>query len=307
MKNVIKYYFNLDIDNIRLINDDYFFLYDGVEYILSRVDVDNYDMNNVFKLNLLLLNYNNLFHQIILNKDNMITTIVGHDHYVLLKININRNKQIGMTDILDFMIPIKVDNNLLSKVNQFDWVNLWKSKIDYFEYYTNSSDDKNIYLNELINYYIGLGENAISYVEDTLSKFNVSDLVVSHRRIDSNYTLLDLYNPLNITIDHITRDVSEYFKSLFIDKKYNLNDLERYFNMFNFNEAEYRLLFGRMLFPSFFFDSYELYVKDKLEEKKLLDIVNRIEEYEKFLKKIYLLISKMYYIPEIKWLKKVDI
>lgn len=307
MKNVIKYYFNLDIDNIRLINDDYFFLYDGVEYILSRIDVDNYDMNNVFKLNLLLLNYNNLFHQIILNKDNMITTIVGHDHYVLLKININRNKQIGMTDILDFMIPIKVDNNLLSKVNQFDWVNLWKSKIDYFEYYTNSSDDKNIYLNELINYYIGLGENAISYVEDTLSKFNVSDLVVSHRRIDSNYTLLDLYNPLNITIDNITRDVSEYFKSLFIDKKYNLNDLERYFNMFNFNEAEYRLLFGRMLFPSFFFDSYELYVKDKLEEKKLLDIVNRIEEYEKFLKKIYLLISKMYYIPEIKWLKKVDI
>lgn len=306
MKNLIKYYFNLDIDNIRLINDDYFFLYDGIEYIFSRVDVDNYDMNNVFKLNMLLLNYNSLFHQIVLNKDNMITTIVGHNHYVLLKVNINRNKQIGMMDILNFMIPVKIDNNLLSKVNQFDWVNLWKSKIDYFEYYTNSIDDKNIYLNELINYYIGLGENAISYVEDTLSKFNISNLVVSHRRIDYHYTLLDLYNPLNITIDHITRDVSEYFKSLFINKKYSLNDLEKYFDMFNFNEAEYRLLFGRMLFPSFFFDSYELYVKDKLDEKKLLDIINRIEEYEKFLKKIYLLISDVYYIPEIKWLKRVD-
>lgn len=307
MKNLIKYYFNFDITNIRLINNDYYFLYNGKEYMFLCVDIEKYDMNNIFRFNMLLLNYNSLFHRIILNKDNMITTIVGNNHYVLLKININRNKQIGINDILNFMIPISMENKLLSKVNQFDWVNLWRSKIDYFEYYTNSIDNKNIFLNELINYYIGLGENAISYIEDTLVDFKVSNLVVSHRRIDCNYTLLDLYNPLNITIDHVVRDISEYFKSLFINKKYNLNDMEKYFSMFMFTEGEYRLLFGRMLFPSFFFDNYELYVKNKIEEKKMLDIVNRIGEYEKFLKKMYLLISEKYYIPEVRWLKKVDI
>lgn len=307
MKSLIKYYFNFDIANIRLINNDYYFLYNGIEYVFLCVDIEKYDMNNIFRFNMQLLNYNSLFHQIILNKDNMITTIVGNNHYVLLKININGNKQIGINDILNFMIPISMENKLLSNANQFDWINLWRSKIDYFEYYTNSIDTKNIFLNELINYYIGLGENAISYIEDTLVNFKVSNLVVSHRRIDCNYTLLDLYNPLNVTIDHVTRDISEYFKSLFINKKYDLNDLDRYFSMFIFAEGEYRLLFGRMLFPSFFFDNYELYVKNKLEEKKMLDIVNRVGEYEKFLKKMYLLISEKYSIPEVRWLKKVDI
>ena len=307
MKSLIKYYFNFDIANIRLINNDYYFLYNGIEYVFLCVDIEKYDMNNIFRFNMQLLNYNSLFHQIILNKDNMITTIVGNNHYVLLKININGNKQIGINDILNFMIPISMENKLLSNANQFDWINLWRSKIDYFEYYTNSIDTKNIFLNELINYYIGLGENAISYIEDTLVNFKVSNLVVSHRRIDCNYTLLDLYNPLNVTIDHVTRDISEYFKSLFINKKYDLNDLDRYFSMFIFAEWEYRLLFGRMLFPSFFFDNYELYVKNKLEEKKMLDIVNRVGEYEKFLKKMYLLISEKYSIPEVRWLKKVDI
>lgn len=309
MKNLIKYYFGFNIDNIRLINNDYYFLYNGIEYVFMHIDIDKYDMNNIFRFNMLLLNYNRLFHQIILNRNNMITTVVGNEHYILLKININKNKQIELQDILNFMLPIQIDDKFLAKVSGFDWVNLWKSKIDYFEYYTNNLDSYNPLLNELINYYIGLGENAISYVDDTLSKFKVpsDSLVVSHRRIDYDYTLFDLYNPLNITIDHMTRDIVEYFKGLFIKKKYNLNDIERYINLFNFNESEYRLFFGRMLFPSFFFDSYELYVKDKIEEKDLLDIVNRIDEYEKFLKKIYLLICDKCYIPEVKWLKKVDI
>lgn len=308
MRNLINYYFGFNIDSIRLINNNYYFLYNGIQYIFGFVELSKCDINSIFKFNILLRNYNSLFHEIIPNKDNMITTMVGNDHYVLLKVNVNKNKRIELKDIVSCMMPIRIDSHLLAKINQFDWVNLWQSKIDYFEYYTNQVDN-NPFLNELINYYIGLGENAISYIIDTLNNFNidVNNLVVSHRRIEPDYTLFDLYNPLNIIIDHMTRDVSEYFKGLFIKNKYNLNDMEKYINLFYFNELEYRLFFGRLLFPSFFFDNYELYVNGEIKEKEFLNIVNRIEEYEKFLKRIYILISSKVYIPGINWLKKVDV
>lgn len=309
MKNLIKYYFGLNIDNLRLIGKDYYFLNNGIQYIFSYVDINKYDINTIFRFNNVLLNYNTYFHQIILNRDNQSTTIVGNNHYILLKVNITKNKQIDINDIIDCMIPLQIEKTLLSKINRFDWINLWKNKIDYFEYYTNSTDYENPYLNELINYYIGLGENAISYIGDTLESFKIPDtsLVVSHRRVDYNYTLLDLYNPLNITIDHRTRDISEYFKGLFINKKYNYTDINKYFDQLDFSEEEYRLFFGRLLFPSFFFDNYELYIEKKIKEKELLSLVNRINEYEQFLKSIFILINKRYYIPQINWLKKVDI
>ena len=47
--------------------------------------------------------------------------------------------------------------------------------------------------------------------------------------------------------------------------------------------------------------------EEQVKKKDLLNISNRIKEYEQFLKQIYLIIIKKYKIPEIKWIKKVDI
>ena len=309
MKNLINFNFGFNIDNIRLVNNNYYFLYSNIQYVFYCVDINKYDLNGVFKFSILLHNYNSLFHEIIPNKDNQITTMVGSEHYVLLKVNVNKNKCIELHDVVDCMMSVKIDNRFFNRNNQFDWVSLWQSKMDYFEYYINNVDGNNPYLNELINYYIGLGENAISYVIDTLDGFSgaFDNFVVSHRRIDPDYTIFDLYNPLNVIVDHMTRDIAEYFKGLFIKNKYNLRDIEKKMSLIHFNELEYRLFFGRLLFPSFFFDNYELYVNGKIKEKTLLSIVNRIGEYEVFLKKIHVFISSRVHIPEINWLKKVDV
>lgn len=309
MKNLINYYFGFHIDNIRLIHNKYYFLHNNQQYIFTSIDINRVDINNVFRFNMLLRNYNSLFHEIIPNKDNMVTTMVENEYYVLLKINIDVNKFIDLYDIVDFMFPIRLKGQLLDIFNQSDWVNLWKNKIDYFEHYTNNIENNSPFINELINYYVGLGENAISYVADTMDKFNASnnELVVSHRRIDYDYTLFDLYNPLSITIDYRARDIAEYFKGLFLKGKYSIEDISKCIKLLHFNELDYRLLFGRMLFPSFFFDNYELFVMGHLEEKSFLKMVNRVEEYEKFLKEIYIIISDLVYIPFVEWLKNVDV
>ena len=64
--------------------------------------------------------------------------------------------------------------------------------------------------------------------------------------------------------------------------------------------------YGRLLYPSYFFDLYDEIINDNLQE----DIINRIiiknKDYEIFLKEIYFYIVNKYnkYIPEIDWLIK---
>ena len=60
-----------------------------------------------------------------------------------------------------------------------------------------------------------------------------------------------------------------------------------------------------MLYPSYFFDCFSKYIlEDKLCEDELMHILERVDEYEDFLRDIYYEIKKTYDIPEITWLLK---
>lgn len=308
MKNLIEYYYNLDIDSIRMIDNNYYFIQENVNYIFMYLDINKYDIDKIFKFNMYLKNISYLFDDIIINKENNIVTSYEHKHFMLVRINITNNKMIKFKDILYFMIPI-MNKELIMNYNNFNWADLWKNKIDNLENYTKQLDNQDHHINILINYYIGMGENAINYIENAFDslKHNPIKLTISHRRINYNDTWIDLYNPINLIIDHVSRDVGEYFKSLFLNKKYSIDQLEKYIDKLNFNDFDFRCLFSRLLFPSYFFDMYEQYLDKKIKKKDLLNISNRIKEYEQFLKQIYLIIIKKYKIPEIKWIKKVDI
>ena len=61
---------------------------------------------------------------------------------------------------------------------------------------------------------------------------------------------------------------------------------------------------GRMLFPSNYFDYYEKIVNDTIAENKIIEIIEKSEDYEYFLKVIYLKMKKKYQIQRIDWLDK---
>ena len=64
------------------------------------------------------------------------------------------------------------------------------------------------------------------------------------------------------------------------------------------------LLFGRLLFPTFFFDMFDKYEDNKLDNKKLISIYNKTTEYEAFLHNVYLIIKKRNNIISVPWLNK---
>ena len=92
-----------------------------------------------------------------------------------------------------------------------------KSKFNKKNTLTQNTLFKYPYIYNTVDYYIGLGENAITYMKELNDNINSSSLSITHRRIGVNSTMFDLYNPLNLIIDYKVRDVSEYLKDAFFN------------------------------------------------------------------------------------------
>ena len=108
-----------------------------------------------------------------------------------MRVYINENKVIDISEI-NFINYYNENINVHRILNRTDWGNLWSNKIDFFEHHISEVEKKYPVLKESLNYFIGLGENAIAYVKNTNmevkpSRYDV--LTVSHRRIKSYQTL----------------------------------------------------------------------------------------------------------------------
>lgn len=181
-------------------------------------------------------------------------------------------------------------------LDRSNWISLWSNKLDYYEYQQLHIKNYN-YILESFNYYLGLAENAISYI-----RYNFYDsympLVISHKRIkEKNY-----YNPTNLILDYRARDISQYLKYIFFNNKYLDFNFNKFFKELNLSRNDYILIYGRLLFPCFYFDLYDEIIINKLDQKKIVSIVNRTIEYENYLNLIHSEISKFVEIPKIDWL-----
>ncbi len=306
MRNVINYYYNFDIYNLRKIKDNYFLNFKNNLYLFWKVDY-KIDISYVQEL-LKSIQFIPEFHTIILNRDNQILTFDGNDYYVLLKINIKYNKIVSIDDLLK-LNSVNVLSKQIGKFSKFNWIELWSKKIDYLEYYMDTKDNIDDNIKSIFNYFIGLGENAINYIKKTFEDERATEsdnLTLCHNRITTNYTLYDLYNPLNIIVDHISRDVAEYLKSLFYTRKYNLHKIEYIIKKANLSNFGSRLLLGRIIFPTFFFDLLDDYEINNFSSDEIIDVYNRTSEYEKFIFMVYSTITnnKKNAIPNVYWLNK---
>ena len=184
-----------------------------------------------------------------------------------------------------------------------NWYLLITRKIDYLEYQRNHLKNRDKTLLTSFDYYIGMAENSVSYFNSAIKSVKPTDidrLSITHRRIYSlNYN--NYYDPLSIVIDHESRDISEYLKYIFLKDEYDINTLKRFFDSLNLSQYGYLLLYSRMLYPSFYFDSYENIVNNNKSVKELVKIIKRSSEYEEYLNTIYKLINRKIKIPKVDW------
>lgn len=308
MKNVINYYYNLNPNKInKIFNYYYFYLNNELYYFIIYTRKPD-DINAIYTFNQDLIKNNILINEIINNKNNTILTPVNKIPYILIKIQINQNKQITLPEINYLSnIRIKYPNNLMRS----NWANLWANKIDYLEYQLEQNYQKYPLLSKSFNYFVGLTENAISYLNNTITtlKPEKNDIgVISHDTISINDSIYSIYNPLNIIIDHKSRDIAEYIKISFFNDNYKIFDeLDEYFKHNYFSYYGMNLLIARILYPSFYFEIYDNIINKEANENQIIKITSRINEYETYLQEIFKYLQKYYNIKEINWIKKSGI
>lgn len=291
MKNLIKYYYNLLIYDYKKKDNKFIFSIGNIEYefVLFK---GNLDM--LLQIYTLLISNNIYCHEIVANKDNSVITIYENNMYLLLKKNINIDKNIELNDIIKYDRFIKINDNL-------NWKKLWQEKIDYYEYQINQLGIKYKVLTESFSYYIGLCENAINllnYIQTDKIKMHIT-----HRRIENDEKIDGFCNPINIIIDNITRDIAEYIKINIINEKIEHNIVLNYLYYLNLDQNEYILLFARLLYPSYYFDEYDKIIQEIIPEDRINFLIKKNNYYEMFLKKVYELIKIKCKFPQIEWME----
>lgn len=305
MKNILAYYYSLHPEEISHVDDKYFFKYMGNSYVFQVFNRPLSDIDALYKINREMINRNILVHEIILNNENRILTYVNNIPYILMEVYVNKDAGITLPEVCHInsnSINIECDKI----IQRYDWVTLWETKNDYFEAQINEIGKKYPNLCNYANYYIGLAENAISYVRSAMSVDDTVYTSICHKRINCCDTLFCLYNPINYVCDYRVRDIAEYIKNAFFEGKDVYKIVYEYFSNNYLSYKEALLFYGRLLYPSYFFDLHDDIVNNDLPESKIENIVIKADEYESFLLNIYLYISKLYnrYIPSVDWLIK---
>lgn len=305
MKETINYYYNLNPNRINKIFDYYYFYVNNELYYFMIYKRKLEDINAIYDFNRSMISSNILVNEIINNRDNSIVTYVNKIPYILIKIYVNINKAISLGEI-SYLSNAKIfyQNNLMRS----NWALLWSNKIDYLEYHHGHNYQKYPLLSLSFDYFIGLSENAISYLNNAIKNTSPEDVdigVISHDIINSDDTIYALYDPMNIIIDHKARDLAEYIKlSFFIDNFSIFEELDEYFKYNYFSFYGMNLLVARILYPSFYFDKYDEIVNEEAQESSILKITSRIDEYEKYLQDIFSYLKKYYNIKDVGWIMK---
>lgn len=286
MKNFIMFFYNIDVNNIKKrLNGDYQF----DSYILKNIKNIDANLIDIYNMNLYLLNNNILCNKIILNKDNNISSLYNDNIYVLIKPVPNYKKRISFSDIISY-------DRMINKIDKVTWRELWIKKLDYYGYKISQNNKKNKLLSESFSYFEGITENAIQLLYDSKDV----PLYISHRRIGYKSTLYDLCDPFNIIFDTRVRDMADYFKSALFENRET--KILKYLNKLNIDET--KLLYIRILYPSFYFDLYDqifLYGGNN----KIKEIINMIPKYELFIKELGNYINRYNHIIDIpQWLNR---
>ena len=300
MKNIIEYYYNIRIDELYNKKDYYFFDINGSYYIFKPYSSSLERSNDIYNINMFL---NNMIRMdnIILNRYNEPTTNINNINYILVR----RNDKYPLS-LINIANMANMNNMYLLNMHNLErnnWEILWSNMIDYYEEQIGENSKKYPLIRESIDYYIGLTENAISYVVNTKNNIHkeVSDMMVlSHSTLEKG-----LNDPENIILDHKARDVAEYIKWSFFNNNENIfNELDEYFKYNYYSFYGIQILFGRILYPSFYFNVYDKIISRKIDEKELNIIISKNKEYEYYLYQVYLYLNKYYNLDAPEWIKK---
>lgn len=272
MENILNYYYQLNIIDIK--KKDYYYLLTTDEYeqyIFNEIIDSNELKENLDYLN----NTNVLYDLLILTKEGNITINYNDKEYALFKVRNNEN-----LNILSF--------SSLITTGKLKWGTLWSNRVDYYlEQIAEVVEQKEI--KYAMDYYISLAEIAISYF-NTLSEIyneNTLTFTLSHHIVTSPIDKYMFYNPSNMCFDLSVRDIAEYIKESFFNDILTNYEILSLIDKINLNEALANYLLVRLIYPSYIFKLYDIFIETKELNKKFYEYIKKSREYETLLSTIY--------------------
>ena len=272
MENILNYYYQLNIIDIK--KKDYYYLLTTDEYeqyIFNEIIDSNELKENLDYLN----NTNILYDLLILTKEGNITINYNDKEYALFKVRNNEN-----LNILSF-------SNLIT-TGKLKWGTLWSNRVDYYlEQIAEVVEQKEI--KYAMDYYISLAEIAISYF-NTLSEIyneNTLTFTLSHHIVTSPVDKYMFYNPSNMCFDLSVRDIAEYIKESFFNDILTNYEILSLIDKINLNESLANYLIVRLIYPSYIFKLYDIFIETKELNKKFYEYMKKSREYETLLSTIY--------------------
>ena len=271
------YNYNFVDPNIYIDNNKIYIYEKHKKYMLQEVNnlEELKEINRLIITNRLQSNYYN----IIKTKKNDLTIKYDNKEYVLLEIRncnyITKN--------------IKLTNNILNRSN---WYYLWIKKNDHIISIREEIIKNNPKVEGIIDYYIGMAENAIEYLKVNMEIGAYKNVYFSAKRY------CDINNPINIVLDCRERLFVEKIKKQIFELN-KIPQIEYIVNIIKKNELNVHRVYARLLYPTFFFDVIE---RNNLVDNQIHEITKKTQIYELLLRRLYLKLIKNYKIKNIDWI-----
>ena len=293
MKNFIYNYYNIYVDNIDKRGDDYYFVYDNDTYVISFIYNED-TFNEIYNV---IIRNNLDFFKAVNNKDNSLVSLLNEKKYVLLKMHGIYNYEI---------VPEDFNNILLENKDGLNWGVLWSNKIDYYEKQIKELGINHQTILNTFGFFEGLAENAILYFNLTIERVREEKTIsICHNRMNYPCYLIEHINPTKLVIDYSIRDISEYIKSYIFYEKYDIQFVIDLLSSLNTNSLMFNLLYSRLMYPNFYFDSFEDIIINKASDDEIIKSINIIDRYIYLLEEIYTTFGKKYNMMKIEWIEKI--
>lgn len=283
MKINLIYNYNF-IEPLVHIKNNRIYIYENKrKYILQEIN-DLNSINVIYRI----INNNNLeknYYKIIQTNKKELAMRYNNKLYILLEIRENTNPNSNE-------INITWDNDCINRSNWYDlWIKKNKYIINQYEEILRNLPK----INGIIDYYIGLAENAIEYMK-------LHNDIDFHKKIQiSSKRYIETSNPLNIVLDCKERYITEKIKYNFFELNQEPN-IKEIINEIQKNELLPHRIISRLIYPTYFFDIIENMQNAELVEKQIRVLTKKATSYENLTKRIIFYLGQKYKIKNIDWL-----
>ena len=273
MKNLIHKYYNLKIDKIYKSNNNHFFyindekiiifLYYGEEdHLKTLFNLTNDLFLNKVLVNTFLVNNNNQFY------------IKRDDHYIILLKTNEVETDINWYDLEKFFYK----NSTLESYNV---ISEWEKEIDELERNLIEYNQEFTIIQNSINYFIGLGENAIELLNNYKHHILKSNDSIGHKYDINLFEKGALFNPFYFIRVNKMYDISNYIKYKFINNTINYKEIADIIQKSTTYERIF--FFSCLMYPNIFFEHVKSVLSHTKNEIELKIFLSRITEYNKLL------------------------